>query len=97
MTKKLEDLKATDFSGINGEHFEEWKSAQIAASKYSIPLIIIAMFLMALSAFRIVTGFVVIGVFFILMIVSLVFSMKANKYRQMAGISKEDLNRALKD
>lgn len=94
--KKIADLTTAEFTAINEEHFEDWKAAQIAASHYSIPLIGVAMFLMVLSALHILTGFVVIGVFFILMIISLVFSMKANKYRQMAGISREDLNKALK-
>lgn len=94
--KKIEDLKAADFTGINEEHFEEWKAAQISVSKYSVPLIVIAMLLITLSALHIVTGFVIGGLFFILMIISLIFSIKANKLRKIVGINREDLRQALK-
>lgn len=94
--KKMVDLTAADFTSINEEYFKAWKDAEIAFTRYSLPCLGIGTLLVLASAFGIVSGFLVIALYLILFIISLIFSLKAIKYRKLLGISKAAISKALK-
>ena len=97
--KKIKDLKATDFTDINKEKFQEWKEAQeerARKSKIDTPGAIILILIVVFFK-----GFLPAMIFVIGLIAILIYSLPTTinliKLQKELGITSKDIRRARKN
>ena len=89
--KKLKDLKASDFPGVNPEKFYEWKKV---SSRTATKAIIVMLIYIIAIIFRLISGVLGIVIAFALMIfVIYLMSRKSNRLFRELGITREELKR----
>ena len=94
--KKLSELVAEDFPGINPERFEEWKQAQVSAGRTSVIVISIIAVLGIISIFVFkVSGFIP-AIFMIALIAvsNIIVNGEANRLAKELGITKDMVKKA---
>jgi hypothetical protein len=94
--KKLSELVAEDFPGINPVRFEEWKQAQVSAGRNGVIVIAIIGVLGIISIFVFkVSGFIPAILMIVLIAVSnIIVNGEANRLAKELGITKDMVKKA---
>ena len=91
--KKIRELTAEDFPGIDEQKFNEWKAAVLSANNASI-VVLILLVIINIITLAVLQAFVLGGL--LLFVIFILINIKPNRLFKQLGITRQDLRRAIK-